>query len=68
MSRFARIVGVARRHEIILFYLENVSATGHTLAEISEDGDIRPAYQSIANRLVARSLEKFDLHHYQEQV
>ncbi|MEJ2759673.1 MAG: hypothetical protein P8046_14430, partial [Anaerolineales bacterium] len=68
MSRFARIVGVARRHEIILFYLENVSATGHTLAEISEDGDIRPAYQSIANRLVARSLEKFDLHHFQEQV
>ncbi|MFN2145587.1 MAG: hypothetical protein ACK2T7_09550 [Anaerolineales bacterium] len=68
MSRFARIVGAARRHEVILFYLENVSATGHTMEEISEDGDIRPAYQSIADGLVARSLEIFELRYYRERV
>jgi len=67
MSRFARIVDGQRRHEIILFYIENVSATGNTLDEISEDGDIRSEYQSIADELVARSLRHFEIIHYDDE-
>ena len=68
MSRFARVVDASRRHEIILFYLENVSATGHTLEEISENGDIRSEYQSIADELVSRSLHYFEILQYKGEV
>ena len=67
MSRFARIVDASRRHEIILFYIENVSTTGHTLEEISKDGGIRSAYQQIADELVARSLRHFEVIHYDDE-
>lgn len=67
MSRFARIVDKEKRHEIILFYIENVSATGHTLEEISKDGDVRSKHQQIAENLVARSLQNFELRSYRDQ-
>ncbi len=67
MSRFARIVDASRRHEIILFYIENMSATGHPLEEISEDGSIRREYQSIADELVARSLRHFEVVQYDDE-
>lgn len=44
MSRFVRTVDPERRHELILFYNESVADAGYTLATISEDGGIRPAF------------------------
>ncbi|MGD2027311.1 MAG: hypothetical protein PVI99_05800 [Anaerolineales bacterium] len=67
MSRFARVVDDAQRHEIILFYIENVSSTGYTLEEFSVDGDIRLEFQQIADKLVARSLQHFKLAGYEEK-
>lgn len=67
MSRFARVIDDARRHEIILFYIENISSTGHTLEEISLGGDIRLEFQQIADKLVARSLQHFKLASYNEK-
>lgn len=59
MSRFVRVVDAARRHELIIFYDENVADAGHTLAEIADDGGIRPAFAPIAESLTARSLRAF---------
>jgi hypothetical protein len=38
-ARFARIVGTQRRHEFLIFYHENISATDHILANIAK-GDL----------------------------
>jgi len=61
VSRFARVVDAARRHELIIFYHENVVATGHSLAEISEDGGILPQHIAIAEALTRRSLKSFSV-------
>lgn len=60
-SRFVRVVDDARRHELILFYLENVSSTGYTLAEISRDGGIVPRHTALADGLTQRSLQSFTI-------
>jgi hypothetical protein len=59
MSRFVRTVDPERRHELILFYNESVADAGYTLATISEDGGIRPAFRPVADSLTARSLRAF---------
>jgi hypothetical protein len=61
MSRFARIVDAARRHELIIFYHENVLDTGHTLTEISKDGDLLPEYAALGEALTKRSLSSFSV-------
>ncbi len=61
VSRFARVVDAARRHELIIFYHENVLDTGHSLAEISEDGGVLPQHTAIAEALTKRSLKRFSV-------
>jgi len=47
-SRFARVVDTERRHELLIFYHENVSATGLALATIAKDDIIIEPYNEIA--------------------
>ena len=61
MSRFVRVVDAARRHELIIFYDESVADAGHTLAEIADDGGVRPAFAAVAESLTARSLRAFTI-------
>ena len=61
MSRFARIVGDDQRHELIIFYIENVNSTGHTLQEISEEGAIVEKYGDLSEALTRRALESFEV-------
>ena len=56
MSRFVAVVDEAKRHELILFYFENVRDTGFALAEIAtDDGDIRPEHAAVEEGLIQRS-------------
>jgi hypothetical protein len=68
MSRFVTVPDAARRHELILFYMEMVPATGHTLAEFytgtGEDAVATPLWRQIAAGLTARSLQNFTVHPY----
>ena len=61
MSRFVRTVDAARRHELIVFYNENVADAGYHLSDIADDGAIRPEFQSVADALTARSLGAFTI-------
>ena len=59
MSRLARIVDDARRHEIIIFYQETLSSLGLSLESYSR---LTPEYQqAIADSLKARSLQNFQV-------
>lgn len=59
MSRFARIVGDDRRHELIVFYFENLADIGHKLAEVSVNGDLRPEFATLGDSVTQRSLKSF---------
>jgi hypothetical protein len=59
MSRFARIVDDARRHEIIIFYQEILSSLGHSLETYSQLS--REKQQSIDQSLTERSLQNFQV-------
>jgi hypothetical protein len=61
MSRFVRTVDPARRHELIIFYDESVADAGYTLAQIGDDGGVRPPYRAVAESLTARSLRAFTI-------
>ncbi len=60
-TRFARILGPGRRHEVLIFYHENISSTGRRLAEIARDDLVRPEYQEIAEALTRRALNSFSI-------
>jgi hypothetical protein len=59
MARYARIVGDAARHELLIFYHEPLDRLGHSLASVSEDGAVREAYASLAIDLHARARRAF---------
>lgn len=61
MSRFVTVPDEARRHELILFYVENVSASGHRLAEFIEGDRETDIWKEISGRLKRRSLSSFDI-------
>ena len=59
MSRFARIVDEARRHEIIIFYQETLSSLGFSLemyAQLSSEDQ-----QAMEQALTERSLQSFQV-------
>ena len=59
MSRFARIVDEARRHEVIIFYQETLSSLGYSLESYSQ---LTPEdQQAITNALTERSLRNFNV-------
>ncbi len=63
MSRFVTVPDAARRHELILFYMEMAPASGHTLAEFyegkGEEAVETPLWRQIGAGLTARSLQNF---------
>ena len=61
MSRFVTVPPENRKHELILFYLENGSATGHTLSEFVQDGEVTDLWQKISVGLTERSLKVFEV-------
>ena len=61
MSRFVTVAGEERKHELILFYVENVSESGHRLIEFYEDDTETQIWQDISKRLTERSLQNFEI-------
>lgn len=61
MVRYATILGDDRRNEFLIFYLENVSTIGHSLAEISTGNALRPEFAALGEALAARSLASFSI-------
>lgn len=58
-SRYVRVVDEARRHELIIFYLEPIAATGLSLGEISQEGGVRPEHAALYAALTARARQYF---------
>lgn len=61
MSRFARIVGENRKHELILFYIEPLAGTGLRVRDFPDGDPTTPAQQQAAKRIEERSLRTFVL-------
>jgi hypothetical protein len=61
VARFARIVGADARHEVLVFYQENVRDLGHSLVELCEDGVVRPRFAAEAEALRRRALTSFEI-------
>ncbi len=61
MSRFVTVPDAARKHELILFYVENVSGSGHRLQEFYAGDTETPVWQEISRGLTGRSLENFSV-------
>ncbi len=61
MSRFVTVAGEDRKHELILFYVENVSESGHKLIEFYEDDNKTQVWQNISKYLTERSLQNFEI-------
>lgn len=61
MSRFITVPDRAKKHELILYYLENVSRTRHSLAEFYKDDKATDVWQQISIGLKARSLKSFKI-------
>lgn len=60
MSRFVTVAGEAKKHELILFYIENVSTSGYELSAFYDDsGNDTENWIRISRGLTARSLEHF---------
>ena len=60
-ARFARIVGDDARHEVLVFYHENVRDLGYSLGELCEDGVVRPQFANVAEALEKRALASFSV-------
>jgi len=50
-----------KRHELIIYYVENVRDTGFSLAEVSDEGAVREPFAAIAVDLTRRSLAAFQV-------
>lgn len=47
------------RKEITLFVIEDMTTTGTTFAELVQDGELQPAWNPIAQRLLERAADVF---------
>ncbi|HEX8369770.1 MAG TPA: hypothetical protein VF604_14585 [Pyrinomonadaceae bacterium] len=61
MSRFVTVPDVERRHELILFYIENAGTTGHRLSEFYNGDDETEVWRKISVGLTERSLKAFEI-------
>ena len=59
MSRFVTVPDAERKHELILFYVENVSESGRRLQEFYEGDGEALIWQEVSRGLTKRSLENF---------
>jgi hypothetical protein len=59
MSRFVRVVDEQRRHEIIIYYVENLRDAGFSIAEYVDEGPASERQTAIEKALTQRSLKSF---------
>lgn len=60
-ARFAAVPDPAKRHELIIFYFENVSSAGHTITDFYDGDSPKPMWHPIAAALMTRGLGSFQL-------
>jgi hypothetical protein len=62
MARYATILGIEARHELLVFFHEPVRRLGHALsALVDEEGALRPEHAAVATELHARARRAFRL-------
>ena len=61
MSRFVNVPDAERRNELILYYLENTSASGSRLSEFYSGDEETQVWREISKGLTARSLKAFKI-------
>lgn len=61
MSRFLTVPEEDKKHELILYYLENVSQTNHSIADFYKDNNTTPVWDKISRELTKRSLKSFQV-------
>ncbi|MDH3493361.1 MAG: hypothetical protein OEM82_07420, partial [Acidobacteriota bacterium] len=61
MSRFITVPRENRKHELILYYLENVSSSKHRLSEFYEDDQATEIWKAVGKGLKERSLSAFEI-------
>lgn len=61
MSRYVRAVGDDARKEVILFYMEPLSATGNSLAGLASEDPASGVYDRLSARVTERSREAFEV-------
>lgn len=61
MSRFVTVPDAERRHELILFYIENVGPTGHRLNDFYRGDGETEIWRKISEDLTKRSLQSFEI-------
>lgn len=60
--RYLTVPDTARRHELIIFYMEPLGASSFTLADLYTDaGDDTPSWRSLAGALAARARAPFTI-------
>ncbi len=59
MSRYMRVVGADRRNELIIFYMETLRLSGHTLEEFPADGPLTEGYDVLSAAVSRRALRSF---------
>lgn len=60
-SRFVTVPDSARRHELILFYIEHVSATNRRLQELYHDGEETVLWKNLSRELTLRARKNFEI-------
>ena len=61
LSRFITVPDAEKKHELILFYIENVSKTKYKLSEFYKDDNATEAWENIGKELKERSLKAFQI-------
>lgn len=61
MSRFVTVPDQERKHELILFYIENVSESGRQLEDFYMDDQETELWKEISWSLTRRSFENFEV-------
>ena len=59
MSRYMRVVGADRRNELIIFYMETLRLSGHSLEEFPEDGPPTEGYDVLSAAVSRRAQRSF---------
>ena len=61
MTRYVRVVDEAKKHELILFYLEAASSVSIPVEDLMEGGKSNDKWQQIAQNLIERSNQAFSI-------
>jgi hypothetical protein len=59
VSRVVNVPDVERKHEMILFYMENINDSGHRLRDFYNGEERTPLWQEMSRALTKRSFESF---------